>query len=292
MLIAAILTAAGALIAFALALVFLFPREERRLALVCYAATVPMCYLALHYVRMPLDGLLVGQLGKKSELLWWIRSAYAPLTEEPAKLWPLLLPFVRRHITRENVARFALALGMGFAMGEIFTVAGLISASQPKIAALPWYELSGFIMERWVTCLVHPGMTALALVGWRRGPGFIPGLLAAMLAHYLVNIPIGFAQRGWLGKNAAITQAALSLWVMGAGVLALMSLAWLHFGRTSLGALVFGRADCPECGQEYDRGFFTGLNMGGSRRYERCPHCRRWHWTNAKPKSAPAAARA
>jgi hypothetical protein len=280
---AALLTAAVALAGFLLLLAFLFPRQERLPAVVCYCATLPMCWLMFHYVRMPLDHWLVATLGAKSELLWWIRTAYAPLTEEPAKLWPLLIPFLRHAVTRDNVARFALALGMGFATGEIFTVAGLVSAN-PKIAALPWYELSGFMVERWITCVAHPAMTALALAGWKRGPGFLFGFLAAMLAHYLANIPIGIIQRGWLGKNQLVLQQLLFLWIMGAGVLGALWLAWLNFGRASLGVLLYGRAECPECHHTYDRSFFA-LNMG-PRRYERCPQCRRWHWTTALPREA------
>ena len=106
------------------------------------------------------------------------------------------------------------------------------------------------------------------------------GLAAAMLAHYAANLPIGLAQRGWLGSSKAAVQTLLSLWVLGAGAAGVIWLAWLNFSRTSLRVLLYGRADCPECGGEYERAFWA-INMG-PRRYEPCPHCRKWHWTTAK----------
>lgn len=259
-------------------------REERGLILLCLAATLPMCWVMFFGVRRPLDGWLAEKLGK-GELLFWIRSAYAPLTEEPAKLWPvLLLPWVRRALTRENAVRFALALGLGFALGEIFTVAHLLADKNPKIAALPWYQLGGFISERTMTGVIHPAMTSIALVAWRGRIGAVGGIALAMLTHFLANLPIGLAQRHWLGPPM-VAQAIVSLWVLCCFVVAVLWLLWLAKGKAtgmSLAALVHGTAVCPECGQEYQRGLLTGLNAGGTKRYERCPHCRKWHWTFKK----------
>jgi hypothetical protein len=284
MLAAALLTALLALATFGTLLAFLSRQEGLALPALCLVATLPMSWLMFHGLRLPLDAWLKLHLGK-SELLWWLQMAYAPLTEEPAKLWPLLLPPVRRAITAQNLGRFALALGLGFAIGEIFMIAGLVIAHQPKVAALPWYQLGGFITERLMTCVIHPAMTALALVGWRRGPGFLSGLLAAMAAHFLVNFPIGAVQRGWLGSKKVFLQAFLSVWVLLCAAAAVPWLAWLLTGQRNLSQLLYGRADCPECGREYVRGVLTGLNAGASRRYERCPHCRKWHWTEAKSKA-------
>jgi hypothetical protein len=278
---ACFITIAAALAVTAALLCWLFPRAERARGALCFVMILPMSWAMFHLVRRPADEWLAPMLGK-TEGFWWLRMAYAPLTEEPAKLWPLLIPLVRRWITRENIGRYALALGLGFATGEIFTVAGLVLEKQPQLAGMPWYMLSGFIVERLMTCAIHPAMTSLALHGWRRGAGFGVGLLAAMAAHFAGNFPIGMAQRGWLGHNAVVAQIVLSLWVLGCFVAALAWLSWLLFGKQSLGLLVYGRADCPECGQEYERPLLLAANLG-TRRYERCPHCRRWHWTIRKP---------
>jgi hypothetical protein len=258
----------------------LTPRAEIWLVLSCLVATLPMCWLMFHGVRLPIDRWLTAMLGE-GNLLSWIRTAYAPLTEEPAKLWPLALPWVRQAITRDNVARFALALGLGFALGEMATVADLITARKPEIAAMPWYQLGGFIQERLMTCAIHSGMTAIVLVMWRRRSNFVLGLLLAMLAHYLANFPISMGHWGWLGQDPNVSLIVISLWVILCFFLALAGLAWLHFGRSRWEVLLYGRALCPGCGQSYDR-TICGLNMGTSLRYERCPHCRKWHWTTAQ----------
>ncbi|MDB6007144.1 MAG: hypothetical protein JWR15_4131 [Prosthecobacter sp.] len=263
---------------FGVALWRLTPREERRRVLGCLVMTLPMCWLMFHFVRIPIDKWLAAKLGE-SDFLSWIRTAYAPLTEEPAKLWPLALPWVRKAITRDNIARFALALGLGFALGEMVTVADLITVRKPDIASLPWHQLGGFIQERLMTCAIHGGMTALALVMWRRRSSFALGLLLAMLAHYLANFPISMRQWGWLGANANVSMGVVSVWVILCFFLSLAGLAWLQFGPIRLA--LYGRALCPGCGTVYDRSAFFGLNMGTSLRYERCPHCRKWHTTTA-----------
>lgn len=255
------------------------PANERRWVMLCVIAQLPMSWLMFHAVRLPLDAWLAKMLGEGQPLAW-LRTAYAPLTEEPAKLWPLLLPVIARLVTRASVGRFALALGLGFALGEILTVAGLISARQPAVAALPWWQLGGFITERFVTCATHGAMTSLALFVWRKHMGLIPGLLLAMSAHYVANFPITAGQRGWFGPNPQVVQTVLSLWVT---VCFLCSIAWLTFltvGFRRLALFLYGYADCPECGKDYARPL-TGLNFG-RRRYEPCPHCGKWHWTNRK----------
>lgn len=267
------------------------PREERWFIVACVVGTLPMCWVMYHGVRMPLDAGLQRMLGDGA-LLRWVRTAYAPLTEEPAKLWPLLLPLVRRRVTNESVGRYALALGMGFALGEIVTVAGLIIGHNAEIAGLPWYLLGGFIAERFLTCALHSGMTAAALAVWCRGRGLVMGLALAMLAHYCANFPITMAQRGWLGPNAELSQVLVFLWVISCAVASAIWLESLQFGRGrgGFGTMVYGNAVCPGCHQEYERGLWWALNFGTNHRYERCPHCRNWHWTTRKPSpSEPSA---
>ncbi len=254
------------------------PVTERRWMSLCLMATLPTCWVMFHGVRMPLDGWLVTLLGD-GEALGWLRTAYAPLTEEPAKLWPLLLPRVRKSITRENIVQVALALGLGFALGEMVTVAGLIAERKPEIAALPWYQLGGFIQERFMTCAIHSGMTAIVLAAWRCGPGFRWGFASATLAHYCANFPIRMAHLGWLGADKNIAQLLVALWVVGCFTIALAWLIGLGGWNSRLGVIFYGHAICPSCHQPYGRGLFTGFNFGMNLRYERCPLCRKWHWT-------------
>ena len=242
------------------------------------AATLPMSWMMFHGVRQPLDDGLKATFGPGA-FLAWVRTAYAPLTEEPAKLWPLLLPWARQIITRESVGRAALALGLGFGVGEIFTLAELIANRQPAIAAMPWYTLGGFITERLTTCIIHGGMTGIALAAWRRGPGLGVGLFLAMVVHYVGNFPIAMAQRGWLGPQKTVAMTIVSLWIFFYFLAAIAWLAWLMRAPSNSGSPLFGEATCPGCGQLFPRSPWTGLNFGADGRYERCPHCHEWHWT-------------
>src|SRR5256885_14234794 len=66
------------------------------------ALALPMQPLAFYLVRVPLDHWLVGQLSSGSTTYQWVTSFYAPLTEEPAKLLPLLIPAIRRDLGVAN----------------------------------------------------------------------------------------------------------------------------------------------------------------------------------------------
>src|SRR5688572_23951476 len=72
------------------------PREERGLLAILLLVMLPMNALAFYMVRMPLDGWSSSIMGKQNETYHFIQTLYAPITEEPAKLWPLLIPFFYR----------------------------------------------------------------------------------------------------------------------------------------------------------------------------------------------------
>lgn len=57
-------------------------------------------------------------------------------------------------------------------------------------------------------------------------------------------------------------------------------LYYLSGGRAVLSKLFYGARNCPECHSDYAAPLL-GLNLGGTR-YERCPHCRHWHWTKPR----------
>ena len=251
---------------------------ELRASYVGFACTLPMCWVMYHCVRLPLDHWLLAKLGE-GDAIFWIRSAYAPLTEEPGKLWPLLIPFIRRSVTQRSIALFAVALGGGFAVGEIFTVAGIIESKMPEVAKLPWYSLGGFMIERLTTCAIHSGVTASALLVIQKGYGVIAGLTLAMGLHYIVNLPIAMSKLGWLGSNASIAQLILFAWVTICAVTGFVILFRISGAERPLGSVVYGDAICPSCGSRYSRSLLKGLNFGFSLRFEPCPECNKWHWT-------------
>jgi hypothetical protein len=269
-------------------LVRMTSREDLVPVVICFASTLPMCWVAYYFIRLPADKLLEAAL-TGSPVLPWIRTAYAPLTEEPSKLWILLVPFLRNRLNTFNIASFALALGLGFAMGEMITVASIVISHKPDLASTPWYLLSGFISERLMVCAIHSGMTASALAVWIYAPRLGLGLLLAMCIHYCLNLPIFLSGLSLFRAHPEITQFVLSLWVLAAFVGAIAFLRWLSGGVSSFGELLYGRALCPSCKSVYNRSLWTGLNFGNSLRYERCPSCKSWHWTNRlSPESGQA----
>lgn len=284
MLIASFVAAAVASVSILLLLYSTAKRSNLGILFIVFACTLPMCWVMYHYVRVPIDHWLLGWF-PDGKALFWIRAAYAPLTEEPAKLWPLIIPFVRRSLTRQNLALFAIALGGGFAVGEIFTVADLIQSRLPDVAQLPWHHLSGFINERLMTVGIHSGMTVSALLVMHRGAGLITGLLVSMCLHFIVNLPIALSKSGWFEFSPAITQFVLWIWISFCFISAVVFLLWLS-GADQLSALsIYGNACCPSCGSQYSRSILNGLNFGFDLRYEPCAACRKWHWTRRSEKT-------
>ena len=271
--IAALITTATSLALYGALLKRLSAPSDRRLLILAFCLTLPLQPLAFYLVRVPLNAWLVELLGKDSGLYLFLTTFYAPLTEEPAKLLPLILPLLYRHIRRENFVNFALALGVGFGIGELWFLAERV-ARTPELAPLPFYMFGGFFAERLMVCLMHSAFTAVALRKLRNG--FLWGVLGAMALHYLGNFPLFLAALdfGRLGKP--IWQMILVIWVQLYFVSMVALLARLTYGRFEVGRFILGEALCPECGAMYPRPLL-GINMF-KWRYERCPHCRKFHW--------------
>jgi len=245
---------------------------DRSLFIVLSLLMLPMCALALHAVRIPLDHWVSGGLGIKGKLYALVYVLYAPLTEEPAKLWPLLLPWIYRRMTPQNYLRVAIAIGLGFGLGEAWTVAAFL-VKIPAIAKYAWYQLNGFIGERFLVCLLHACFTgaALYLIVVRRW--IVAGIGCAMLLHFLGNLPIVLAQQDFLGFGKTAWQAILSLWAPTYLLILSAALAFLAYGEGWLDKII-GKATCPECKTVYRTLF--GVNLI-HKSYERCPACKHWH---------------
>ncbi|MDB6153627.1 MAG: hypothetical protein JWL90_2080 [Chthoniobacteraceae bacterium] len=234
---------------------------------------VPLQPLAFYWIRIPLDHWLAGQLGSSSITYQWLTSLYAPLTEEPMKLVPLLVPMIRADIRPANFARYALAIGLGFAIGEMWFVAGRV-AQIKAMEGLPFYQFGGYAVERLMTCIFHGAFVSVALWQWRRR--FLWGIAGAMTLHWLGNLPLQLMAQNAGGLGRTFWMVTVQLWLFGYCLAAASLLAYFAFGQFALGRLLFGRSRCPECNQGYDAPLF-GLNFGPSR-YEHCPGCRKWHW--------------
>jgi len=277
----AVLTSSVAVVLFAVLIHKLRLPANERLLWLAAALALPLQPLAFYLVRIPLDHWLAAQLGSTSATYNWLTSFYAPLTEEPAKLVPLLIPAICRDIRATNFVRYALAIGLGFAIGEMWFIADRV-AQVPALAALPFYQFGGYVVERLMTCVFHSAFVSVAL--WRLRRRFALGLVGAMALHWLANFPLFLMARNAGGLGKIFWMVVVQCWLVFYFIAALALLSYFTFGRVSPAHLFYGRRRCPECNRDYDAPLFA-VNFGPIR-YERCPHCRRWHWTktrNANP---------
>ena len=237
--------------------------------------TLPMQPLAYYCVRVPLDHACVLLLGSSSTAYQLLTSLYAPLTEEPAKLVALAIPIVRRDIQPTNFLRYSIAIGVAFAIGEMWFIAHLIS-KQPQYTVLPAWEFLGYSIERLLTCVFHSEFVALSL--WQLRSRFILGFSLAMGAHWLSNFPILLMawNVGGIGREA--WSVIVQLWILTLFIISLAMFSFVQYGRVSPARLLFGRRTCPECMAVYDAPLFA-FNFVFTR-YERCPNCQHWHWTS------------
>jgi hypothetical protein len=268
--IAAAITSAAAL-ANAPIIARLAPREARGTLILAALVMLPMQPLAFYLVRIPLDGFLTATIGP-GPLLTTISLFYAPLTEEPAKWLVLLLPAVRRALTREQAIAIALATGLGFGLGEIWFIAGRL-ARVPSVAVLPFWQFGGFFVERIIVCFLHGAFVAFAFLRLAEGRSFLPGALIGIVLHFALNLPILFIGIDLFGLGREVWGQIVFAWLLlVTGTLAVV-LSRISGGELSRAA--FGVATCPSCGTTYDRPWFA-INLGW-KRYERCPACRKWH---------------
>lgn len=265
------------------------PRADWRFVATVMVVHLPMSIIAFHWVRLPVKGWLAGQLDPDSPVFAFLDTCFAPLTEEPAKLWLLLFPWFRAHLRRENAPYLGLAIGLGFGISEAWMVAGLISG-EPQIAGIPWYgfgTLNGFMTERFLVCIHHGVFTASALRLFHRAP--VRGILCAMGLHYLGNFPIALKAWNVGGLGQTIWGVIVQIWILLFFFGMLVLLNWFLKSADpvrwrGLRYHLLGRAKCPECGLIYERPWLA-VNLG-TRRYERCPGCKKWHYTTTWKEAA------
>ncbi len=258
---------------------------ERAGLITAFFLALPLSPLVFYVVRLPLDSWVAPIIGRTSSLYPWVALLYAPLTEEPAKLLPLLLPFLRRRVSAQNFVAYALALGLGFGVGELWFLA-YQTARVPAFASLPFYAFSGFFLERLIVCLLHGAFVAVSLWGLTRRS--VWGVLGAMALHLFANLPIILAAQKVGGLDQAVWQQIIWVWLfVYFGLLAAL-LARLQEGAGSKPLALFGQARCPECKKIYAQPLF-GINWI-YKRYERCPHCGKFHWIGREETSRSALA--
>jgi hypothetical protein len=224
--VAAIVAGAIALAAALPLLFFVGARRKAWLMALLLLLQLPMCAIAFADVRVPLDDWMKTVVADRG-LYTFLTVLYAPVTEELAKLWPLALPFVWRHLRTVNPARIALALGVGFAIGEIAFLAERL-ARNAQLAALPAEMFLGFVIERVLVCVWHPAFVALPVFVAARRPALLPlGLLGAMVLHFIGNLPIYLSATGAFGLVREQWPMALLGWTVLYSILLALLLAFL-----------------------------------------------------------------
>jgi len=254
--------------------------RERLAMIIAVVAYIPIYWLAFYLYRMPLDYLVRQVVDVKSGLYLFITTFYAPITEEPAKWLLFLVPAFLALTKGTKLVKFAMAIGLGFGIGEMWLIAYKIT-SVPEFAGYPWYYFTGYMNERFIVCIVHSGFVAFMLWFLRRS--WVVGAVGAMVLHYFANFPIYLKYIGFGGLSADAWNVVLSLWITGYLIGMIVMLCYFGAGANikELGRVFYGFARCPECGKVYVRPLFLAANLI-NRRYERCPHCKHFHMMDAK----------
>lgn len=163
----------------------------RWLLILAFLSALPAQPVAFYFIRIPLHELLTQWIGTGA-LLTAITLFYAPMIEEPAKWFSLVLPSLRRKLKLDNAVAVALAVGLGFGVGEIWFLAERLSRS-PQIAALPFWQLGGFLLERIQVCFLHGAMIVLVFKRFAEGKSVWPAALLGIGLHFALNFPIFLA---------------------------------------------------------------------------------------------------
>jgi RsiW-degrading membrane proteinase PrsW (M82 family) len=194
------------------ALILLLIRSSSwRAVALAFVIALPLQPLVLYLVRLPIDHALKTVFGAPTWLVI-LSLFYAPLTEEPAKWLAAAVPSVRRAIMVEPIA-VALAVGLGFAIGEIWMIVREVLAL-PGVWSLPASNFVPFVIERLEVCFLHGAFVVPAFVCLARGRPFLLGGLAGMALHFLLNFPIYLKNINAFGLGETWIPV-LALWVLG-----------------------------------------------------------------------------
>lgn len=257
-------------------------KGERKFIILLILLELPMCAIVYEFVRLPLDSLLRELIGDTSNIYQFVKAIYAPITEEPAKLWPLLIPWFYRRISSKNIIRVAFALALGFGIGEAWLVASFM-LKNPDIASLHWYTLNGYIGERFFVCILHAAFTGVAIRWIVVHKSVFKGLFFAMLLHFTVNFPIFLSGKNLFNLGKENWRMLLIIWMQLWALITICIFVLLTpgskdkkwFKKTFM--TFKAKIRCPGCKEIYRRPVLGIALINSS--YERCPLCKKWHTT-------------
>ena len=126
---------------------------------------------------------------------------------------------------REQPVTLALVVGLGFAIGEIWFLAHMLT-SRPDYPDMPPGRFGGFVIERLEVCFLHGVFVACRSRLRARGRSFWLGGLAGMALHFLLNFPIFLARPHVFGLGTA-WPGVLTLWMLAFVVGCAVLTCWL-----------------------------------------------------------------
>jgi hypothetical protein len=136
--------------------------------------------------------------------VWFLafKVIITPLVEEVIKVLPLLILPVWKMVSSKGGALWVgFVLGISFGLGEALFIA--YSVGQNGLYdALPWYAFTGFFNERLMTCFTHGVLSAITVIGLKRGGRFIlSGYLCSVGLHLFLNAPVVMYQFKWISNT-------------------------------------------------------------------------------------------
>ena len=208
--------------AIILFIVYLFCRWgrlgfQKGLAFILFA--LPLSAVVNLMVKKPILLYILHSLNLNLKPLHWpvqvmiFTLLLVGFSEEGVKMLPVIIPKVRREISRSKFNKLALSwlIGVGFGIGEAYYIAYNISLN-PELSGYPYYYFTGFMGERVMASLVHGVFTAAALYGWPTPIYLIKTYVVASILHALTDIFPLLYQAGYL--DIFLTESIIALITM------------------------------------------------------------------------------
>lgn len=264
--------------------------KDKKWFILFFLLQIPASYLTWVLVRVPYEAWY-SEIFVRGEL-WWIfvKAFEAPLTEELAKLLPVLIfaAWMLKGLTKKRAVFLGMALGLGFGLGEVWALVYLNVTTNAEILAYPWYAFLSAIAERLMASFIHGAMTGFALYGivqgWFRG---VFGVLTAMCTHFLLNFPIFLPVLGIVsvGSTASLTafRVAVGLYIV-VFFFVMMGIVWKRgFGKTLDLSYFLGESTCVRCKKKFKTTVWRTINWGIATS-QKCPHCGKWNFYWYEPR--------
>jgi RsiW-degrading membrane proteinase PrsW (M82 family) len=172
---------------YGLGCIMFAPRRDRAIVIAA-ALLAAVAVLPLTLLILPFQARWQAQLFDTRFLRALVVLIQTPLIEEPAKWLVLLSPWIRRSLRTDNAFPIALAIGLGFAVGEIWAQAYHLASPQ-FVQAQSLLIPSIWAVGRFVTPVVHGGLVAFVAIRMAAGRSIWPGALIGLTLHLMADLP-------------------------------------------------------------------------------------------------------